>query len=125
MAAEVGAGVAEHGNSAESVIGAQQLVGRTVAGVHRLQSRAAVHMHHGGHAPRCEPLSADPPPVVNLNAVIDNQENGGIVYEGKVGLGGEGGAVGISHPCSAVGRWRWLALVDVDGAVRGARGARG
>ena len=33
-------------------------------------------------------------------------------------------ALGISHPCTTFDKWRWLALIDDDGAVTGAISTR-
>ena len=39
---------------------------------------------------------------------------------GTVPAVGDRVALGISHPCTTFDKWRWLALVEDDGAISGA-----
>jgi D-serine dehydratase len=40
--------------------------------------------------------------------------------QGTVPAVGDRVALGISHPCTTFDKWRWLALVEDDGAISGA-----
>ena len=76
------------------------------------------------HAPRGARVAADAPPGWTISALNDQHAYLRFDAAGTVPQVGDRVALGISHPCTTFDKWRWLALVEDDGAVTGAVSTR-
>jgi len=64
------------------------------------------------------------PPDWKISALNDQHAYLRFDPEGLVPAVGDRISLGISHPCTTFDKWRWLALVEDDGAVTGAVATR-
>lgn len=77
------------------------------------------------HAPRGERGTAQPAPAGwSISALNDQHAYLRFDPAGPAPAVGDRVALGISHPCTTFDKWRWLALVEDDGAVSGAISTR-
>lgn len=77
------------------------------------------------HAPRGERGAAQPAPAGwSISALNDQHAYLRFDPAGPAPAVGDRVALGISHPCTTFDKWRWLALVEDDGAVSGAISTR-
>ncbi|MGJ7507143.1 amino acid deaminase [Variovorax sp. GT1P44] len=76
------------------------------------------------HAARGQRTSVDAPAGWTISALNDQHAYLRFDPAGPVPRVGDRVALGISHPCTTFDKWRWLALVEDDGAVTGAISTR-
>lgn len=76
------------------------------------------------HAPRGARTAADAPAGWKISALNDQHAYLNFDPDGTPPQVGDRVALGISHPCTTFDKWRWLALVEDDGAVTGAISTR-
>jgi D-serine dehydratase len=60
------------------------------------------------------------PPDWQITALNDQHAYLRFDPAGRVPAVGDRVALGLSHPCTTFDKWRWLALIEDDGAVCGA-----
>ena len=61
-----------------------------------------------------------PPPDWRITALNDQHAYLRFDPAGRVPAVGDRVALGLSHPCTTFDKWRWMPLVEDDGAVSGA-----
>lgn len=76
------------------------------------------------HAPRGARSPEAAPPGWRVSALNDQHAYLRFDPAGPAPRVGDRVALGISHPCTTFDKWRWLALVEDDGAVTGAVSTR-
>jgi len=76
------------------------------------------------HAPRGAGAAVDAPAGWKIAALNDQHAYLHFDPAGVVPQVGDRVALGISHPCTTFDKWRWLVLVEDDGAVTGAISTR-
>jgi D-serine dehydratase len=76
------------------------------------------------HAPRGARSAVDAPPGWKISALNDQHAYLRFEPAGTVPKVGDRVALGLSHPCTTFDKWRWMALVEDDGAVTGAISTR-
>ena len=76
------------------------------------------------HAPRGARSPDAAPPGWSISALNDQHAYLRFDPAGPAPRVGDRVALGISHPCTTFDKWRWLALVEDDGAVTGAVSTR-
>jgi D-serine dehydratase len=76
------------------------------------------------HAPRGARTASDAPAGWKISALNDQHAYLNFDPAATAPRVGDRVALGISHPCTTFDKWRWLALIEDDGAVTGAIGTR-
>jgi D-serine dehydratase len=61
-----------------------------------------------------------PPPDWHITALNDQHAYLRFDPSGRVPAVGDRVALGLSHPCTTFDKWRWMPLVEDDGAISGA-----
>lgn len=76
------------------------------------------------HSARGSRELADVPADWKISALNDQHAYLRFDPQGRVPQVGDRVVLGISHPCTTFDKWRWIALIDDDGAVSGAISTR-
>jgi len=76
------------------------------------------------HSPRGSRELADVPGDWKISALNDQHAYLRFDPQGPVPQVGDRVVLGISHPCTTFDKWRWLPVIEDDGAVSGAISTR-
>jgi len=76
------------------------------------------------HSPRGSRELSDVPADWKISALNDQHAYLRFDPQGSVPKVGDRVVLGISHPCTTFDKWRWVALIEDDGAVSGAISTR-